>query len=634
MRAIRWSGALAVVIAGAVLAGSALAAPAQNVRAVAAAKPKLPVWIVTGQPITPGAADALMQALGTFDSGLQADGSILYVDPERFLALPSVDLGESGEDESGLPTQAEAVDLEAVRQTTVIGADEAIELAEGALADAVLEPLNGTKRVNRVPQASNSTFDAIMGEEQLSVPIDTVVSFDVFLGAKGIPLRGPGAETRFSFDGEGAATSVRYAHRSLRQGPNIVIINAAQALKQATAEYRNQCGQTQLRGLDLKSELVYYAPPLSLENVKRIMPAYEFSGRGQAGRETVDLRQILVPAAESSVRARISANADGRFVSARALVTGGAPPYSFAWESCSTPLDPASTQKQAIGYDVAGREGLRSETLILHVTDANGMTASARATLQLPAQPQALATQAFRGLAAIGPVDVGAESVGTAQGLPGCNADVGGFKTRMALNGIPTQFFWTNLAAWEQDFKDPSKPGGDDNHYADDVDATMYCGHANGDGFTFPGAHGDGFLHYNDAFWGNRDLEWLGIAACGPLQTTSGGLQWWQRWQPAFGGLHLLLGYETTSFDVTGEGWDWANGMLGNFWWGAPLTVRQAWIQMAINNQPSSVRWAVMGVFGTGGTWNWNDYFWGKGPSGPDIGPGSITGSWKLSGPA
>jgi hypothetical protein len=94
----------------------------------------------------------------------------------------------------------------------------------------------------------------------------------------------------------------------------------------------------------------------------------------------------------------------------------------------------------------------------------------------------------------------------------------------MALDGIPTQFHWTNNNAWEQDFKDPTFPGGADSTYVDDVDAVFYGGHANGDGFTFPTSRTDTFLHFNDARWGNRDLEWLGIAACGPLQDVSSGL--------------------------------------------------------------------------------------------------------------
>jgi hypothetical protein len=39
-----------------------------------------------------------------------------------------------------------------------------------------------------------------------------------------------------------------------------------------------------------------------------------------------------------------------------------------------------------------------------------------------------------------------------------------------------------------------------------------------------------------------------------------------------------------------------------------------------------------MGVTGPGGVSDWNDYFWGKGATGPDI--VAPTGFWKISGPA
>ena len=159
----------------------------------------------------------------------------------------------------------------------------------------------------------------------------------------------------------------------------------------------------------------------------------------------------------------------------------------------------------------------------------------------------------------------------------------------------------------------------------DNVDMVFYTGHANGDGFTFPGNNDDGFLHYSEAYWGNRDLEWLVVAACGPLQRTSSGLAWWQRWGPAFGGLHQLLAYANVSWDNTSEGRLIAEYLLGKrLNLGIvtitlpPMKVRQAWVATATEVQPSSVTWSVMGP-SSGSTSNYNDYFWGKGPVGADI---------------
>ncbi|MGL4612148.1 MAG: DUF6345 domain-containing protein [Trueperaceae bacterium] len=215
-------------------------------------------------------------------------------------------------------------------------------------------------------------------------------------------------------------------------------------------------------------------------------------------------------------------------------------------------------------------------------------------------------------------VDVGAEYVGVSQGLGGSQDNANGFVTTMTASSIPVQFHWGDYAAWERDFKDPSFSG-DDTNWVDDVDMTFYTGHANGNGFTFPSSFDDGFLNYNDALWGDSDLEWLVIAACGPLQLEEGGLRWWQRWGPAFQGLHQLLGYTTVSWDNTVEGQLMAQKILGTSG-EAPRTIRQAWVETATQAQAdNNVIWAYMVPFGSDGSSNLDDYFWGKGTTTFDI---------------
>ncbi len=632
---------LTYAFAAGVLAGVAGAVPQAGTQVgayqgSAAAKLKLPVWVITGKAVTPEAANILSESLGTFDSGLMPDGSINYVDPDKFVSVPTLPLEDDPDgkpDEDGNATVAEALDFEGIDAIAPLDDEKALELAEGALADAQLDPLNGTKGITRTPVVGNSMFDVFSPEglNVMSKPIDTHVDWDLTLGRNKIPLIGPGAQAKIVFDGDENVSAIAYALWSIRQGQNMVIIGMSQAKALAMKEYRNQCGNTALAGLQLNGSLAYYAPALSLP-ARRIMPVYRFGGSARAGQETVALREIMVPAVQTGApKVSIKASAKGIVITGGAVVKGGTPPYTYQWESCSTPLDPAAAAEPSISYLAGGRAASKRETLILHVTDANGQVGSASKTLAVSSRA---ASQVRSLVFSLGRLDVGASTVGTAQGLPGCLPDTAGFVSRMALSGIPTQFHWTNNNAWESDFKDPAFPGGNDSSYVDDVDAAFYCGHANGNGFTFPGFHTDTFLNYSDARWGNRDLEFLGIAACGPLQTTFGGLSWASRWGGAFDGLHILGGYQTTSFDVTGEGFEWAHRMLGVWWWGGAQTVRQAWISMAISQQPSSVEWAVMGAFGPGGVSNWNDYFWGAGPTGPDIPAGSVTGWWKVSGPA
>ncbi len=235
----------------------------------------------------------------------------------------------------------------------------------------------------------------------------------------------------------------------------------------------------------------------------------------------------------------------------------------------------------------------------------------------------------------LGRVDVGVEYIGVSQGLGGSQNNAGGFRDTMSGAGIPVQFHFGDAAAWERDFKDPSK-GGADNAYVDDVDMVFYTGHADGDGFTFEGTNDDGFLHYNDAKWGNRDLEWLVVAACGPLQHTSGGKNFAQRWGPAFKGLHQMLAYANVSFDNQTEGRLLAEKMLGKkiSWFPdkKPQKVRQAWVATATEVQPSSVIWAVMGPVSNSRYANYDDYFHGKGSVSADIdNPNTF---WRIAGPS
>ena len=51
---------------------------------------------------------------------------------------------------------------------------------------------------------------------------------------------------------------------------------------------------------------------------------------------------------------------------------------------------------------------------------------------------------------------------------------------------------------------------------------------------------------------------------------------------------------------------------------------------MAFDKEPGGTVFRSMGNIGAGGVTNINDYFWGQGPSGPDISKASRTGMWSL----
>ncbi|MER5262389.1 DUF6345 domain-containing protein [Actinosynnema sp. NPDC002837] len=231
-------------------------------------------------------------------------------------------------------------------------------------------------------------------------------------------------------------------------------------------------------------------------------------------------------------------------------------------------------------------------------------------------------------------VDVGSEGTGPCSGLPWTANNLTAFNNRFTAAGVPVQFSWVNHNAWERDFKDPVFPGGQDHLYADDVDLTYWQGHGSPNGFSFAGcsSNTDTFLSKDEARWGNKDVEWMSLFTCSILQSSAGGQSWAARWGQAFRGLHQINSFDTVSYHSAVHGGKFANYLVRTpfLWWNRPMKVRDAWAQASIDTQPASVRWATMGAIGGGAVANFNDYFWNRGPVGPDTLPTS--GYWRISG--
>ncbi|MEZ4629988.1 MAG: DUF6345 domain-containing protein [Deinococcales bacterium] len=134
--------------------------------------------------------------------------------------------------------------------------------------------------------------------------------------------------------------------------------------------------------------------------------------------------------------------------------------------------------------------------------------------------------------------------------------------TRFSDDGVTIAFNHGEANAFEKDFVDPSKAG-EDSLYVDDVDLAFYTGHASGGGIAFSTQEAGQFLFYDEVLWGNQDLEWLIIAACGPLQDEYLGQSWSQRWGLAFDGLHMIAAYSTVTYDNYHEGALVADYLLG-----------------------------------------------------------------------
>jgi hypothetical protein len=291
-----------------------------------------------------------------------------------------------------------------------------------------------------------------------------------------------------------------------------------------------------------------------------------------------------------------------------------------------------------VTYRRAPRDkSVTAERVTVEVIDANGLTATASVVLAADGSVTAATVPGGGGFGAlaVGPVDVGVEQ--TIDEWQCAQDSAIGFRQVMAAHSVPTAFDWRGANAWERDFKDPSVAGGDDSSYVDNVDAAWYTGHGWSGGFTFKGSVTDTQIVPADAKWGNRDLEWLQLESCQVLRDTNGHADYFGRWGPAFAGLHILNGFDTNAYCVSGgTGGTFANYLFARkfLWWTLrpALRVQSAWASMAVDREPSGVVYRSMGLIGAGYVTNIGDYFWGQGPVGPDISPSTAIGKWSISG--
>ena len=131
-------------------------------------------------------------------------------------------------------------------------------------------------------------------------------------------------------------------------------------------------------------------------------------------------------------------------------------------------------------------------------------------------------------------------------------------------------------------------------NYVDNADFVFYTGHANINGWVLAVTGGDGWLDFTETgaspgnpgdLWGQSKLEWVMIAACGPLQDDvifGGGGDVFARWDGAFDGIHTLLGYGAITYDNTDEGRKVAQYCKGG------STVINSWFRAAQEIQPST----------------------------------------------
>lgn len=244
-------------------------------------------------------------------------------------------------------------------------------------------------------------------------------------------------------------------------------------------------------------------------------------------------------------------------------------------------------------------------------------------------------------LLVLDPYEAATSWIGPIGGLGGSNKNAQGFVDGLKNAGWKINFNFGDCNAWETDWHE------NDDYYVDAVDFVFYTGHAGVDGWMLvnPSNCNSDYLASQEVgaapetpgdIWGRQDLEWIIIAACGPLEDNilaSGGGNVLQRWDGAFDGLHILMGYGSVTFDNEDEG----RKVIQYARQGQTLI--NAWFRTAQEVQPSTnglgapygptVYVGAMYASKSGQTSPYNDHLWGYGSVANDpTPPNGFTCMW------
>lgn len=173
-----------------------------------------------------------------------------------------------------------------------------------------------------------------------------------------------------------------------------------------------------------------------------------------------------------------------------------------------------------------------------------------------------------------------------------------GFKDELVADGWSCKFDDGDWYAWEEDFKfKTASGGGDDMHYVDAVDFAFFSGHGNPTYILFKSSCDYQQFYFGRARWGGNeggdsteeaDLEWMALDACKTLKWSHDGKDAFDRWDQAFTGLHIVLGFHTVCSDRSTRGQIFAQ-YLKRGW-----TILDAWIQATKDTEDNTYTGAYM----------------------------------------
>lgn len=576
-----------------------------------------------------------------------------------------------------------SIDFRALESLPVLDGEAALRKSAEAFASA------GLRLESANPVAGNTKFTATFldGDRDgttVSRALDTRVSYE-FSDGRGHQLIGPGAQVQVTFDGTGKLVQLHHATRELKGGPAVPIFSEDEARRRVRHQFPPDARINVW--LVYWCPSLRRAPghkgPLSPQH---IIPWYAYNSevtRRHPHRDIAAQRRSkiqLIPATDDPrfVPAVTLAASGREQVEAVAEVSGGRAPYCYVWSGSNPEV--SSQEGPSVSYAPLSRGAVpadpqtprlveRRETVAVTVIDANGVMIQQSATIgvashlvlngkgggpsaswgtESPREPEFAVdrigwqngmstpgagggTEVFAWLVDLAwPGDfIQANPPGTLPGTPWINGDAD-----FSNWGVDTAaIVLNNTDGWAGGF-DSSQPGATDAEYAT---AELLCP-AN-PGYTVVtnllNGSATATTQYSNVSengsWTpsgpDNQLLWLIMDACDTLDATSSLGAPQDRWGAAFGGLHILFGFN--SEEQVGDGsfeQDFAEYMLNGM--GGPLTICQAWF---LSGQTAGVNHgipAALGPITTGDVCDVGDYYIGKGTQGPTILPGTITGWW------
>ncbi len=379
------------------------------------------------------------------------------------------------------------------------------------------------------PLVAGTRLSTLTDGKQEDARLDLQVVFPVEVS--GFPVVGGGGDFTVVFGDKMEPIGFHGGWRDVIEQFDANVIDP----KAAEADFAKHCETGSLKLESVSSYVAYYAAPGS-ESQQFLAPVYVVGGYAVVGDQRVPLRTALFPATEFGPK--------------------------VVWPEPQTP-----------------RPSKARPPVIKRKEKAKG------STKQGASGPQTL--MAGAALTATKPWEAGASWIGMYGGLPGSKKNAQGFIDAWRADGWIIDFNWGDAAAFESDWRR------NDDVWVDNADFVFYTGHANMNGWVLASPD-DGSLQFTEVgnapdapgdLWGQNDLEWVVIAACGPLQDnviSPGGGSVLARWDGAFDGLHQLLGYGSVTNDNEVEG-----KLLAQYC-REGQTVISAWFRTAKEVQPST----------------------------------------------